>query len=192
MLQVCWLLTIVDLRSAFDQKRDGRYEKHSRYSFPPIWVHSYVTLIWKLMVTAMVPTKQRIFLPSACRVVSFSIQSLQIRACVPSKVSLASFQRKTRDTQRCLSHPLCLTHIWLSLRCFVSRLLCFRVPAQSGRPLLLEGVASVAIPNLPTLPPALLPPSSYSWSLTSTTIDLPQHTHMCVEIEQPRRSSSLQ
>ena len=84
----------------------------------------------------------------------FSIQSLQIRACVPSKVSLASFQRKTRDTQRCLSHPLCLTHIWLSLRCFVSRLLCFRVPAQSGRPLLLEGVASVAIhpPNPPTSP----------------------------------------
>ena len=40
--------------------------------------------------------------------------------------------------------------------------------------------------------PTLLPPSSYSWSLTSTTIDLPQHTHMCVEIEQPRRSSSLQ
>ena len=147
----------VDLRSAFDQKRDGRYEKHSWYSFPPIWVHSYVILIWTLMATAM---SQPRGVSSRPRV--FSIQSLQIRACVPSKVSLASFQRKTRDTQRCLSHPLCLTHIWLSLRCFVSRLLCFRVPAQSGHPLLLEGVASVAIqpPSQPSLQPSCHPPAT--------------------------------
>ena len=133
-----------------------------------------------------VPTK-RSFLPSACL-----FHPIIADPCVCPVKSVPGQFPAQNEGHTAVSSAMFDSHLIVPALLCVPALV-FSCPSTERAPITAGGRCICRHPPPPTpLPTLLLPPSSYSWSLTSTTIDLPQHTHMCVEIEQPRRSSSLQ